>query len=240
MVSLLICRAVRYLGMAGSRCFQLMAGCSRQPSINGDFRISYVWDNGRVSSARVEPVKPHARLSRTVSDEILRTAQPFIANTVNAANLSHGTGLVQLTIYGPKPSFVQVQQLTIVEPSFAELEIAVERQDTARIRDLVSRFHNVNQRELPSRQTALAIAAAGGYVESMNTLLQSGADPNISDYIGVTPLMNAVTIGSEDGVKLLLKAGANAAAVNANGDSAASLANKLHRRSLLPLLLVRQ
>jgi uncharacterized protein len=109
-------------------------------------------------------------------------------------------------------------------------------QDLNKIRQIVMQYHNVNQRELPSLQTAVAIAAAGKDIQSLRTLLKLGADPNISDYIGVTPLMAAVTAGSEDTVKLLTAAGANVAAVNKAGDSAISLAKELHHNQLLPLL----
>ncbi|MGO9084908.1 MAG: ankyrin repeat domain-containing protein [Candidatus Sulfotelmatobacter sp.] len=125
----------------------------------------------------------------------------------------------------------------ITEPDFSALTAAVEKEDTAAIRKMVTTFQNVNQRELPSRQTALAIAAVGGRVKSLRTLLELGADPNLSDYIGMTPLMYAVEVGNEDAVTALVHAGANVAAVNGLGESATSLAKEWHRDKILPLLV---
>jgi hypothetical protein len=214
----------------------LIAGCSRQPTVNGDYRVMYVWDHGRVAAAKVEAVKPGEQISPSAKDEILSTARPFIGNIVSASNLTQAKGLVKLTIFSPKPFFVQVHELTITEPDFEDLVFPVELQDTEGIRRQVNTFHNVNQRAFGSRRTALSFAAAGGYISSMKTLLELGADPNLSDDIGVTPLMYALIVGNEEGVKLLLHAGTNASAVDASGESAASLAQKLHREKILPLL----
>lgn len=215
-----------------------MSGCAQHSAVNGDYRVSYVWDHGRVTSATVEPLKTQEQLSHSAKDEIVSTAQPFIVNAVNASNLSYAKGLVELTIFSPQPFFVQLKRLTITEPNFEDLAFAVEKQDADGIRRMVNRFHNVNQRN--SGQTALCIAAAGGYTRSIAALLELGADPNLSDSIGTTPLMNAVIAGSEDGVKLLLQAGANVSATSASGESAESWATRLHRQAILSLLVQHQ
>jgi len=214
----------------------LMAGCSRRPAINGEFRIDFVWAKGRLKSAIVEAVKPQERVSQATRKAITETAQPFITDALRAADLTQATGRIQIAIYGSPPYFVQLRELSITEPDFSKLALAVEQEDTESIRSIIGKYDNVNQRGLPSRQTALAVAAAGGRVRSLRTLLELGADPNRSDYIGVTPLMNAVVIGSEDAVTTLLLAGANTTTVNGAGDSAPSLAKKLHRKKILGLL----
>jgi ankyrin repeat protein len=212
----------------------LMTGCAQHSAVNGDYRVSYIWDHGRVTSTTVEPLKKREQLSRSAKDEIVSTAQPFIVNAVNRSNLSFAKGLVELAIFSPKPFFVQVKQSTITEPRFEELALEVEKQDADGIRLLVNKFHNVNQRG--EGQTALSIAAAGGYTKSVATLLELGADPNLSDGIGTTPLMNAVIAGSEETVKLLLQAGANVSAISESGESAESWAKRLRRQAILSLL----
>jgi len=153
--------------------------------------------------------------------------------------LKRASGDIRVIIYGPPPYFVQVGGFEITEPNFSALYAAVEMEDTQEIRRVVSTYNNVNQRELPSRRTALAIAAAGGHVKSLRTLLELGSDPNLSDYIGVTPLMDAVEAGNEECVRALILAGAKTDSVDEAGDSASSFAKRLHRNRMLLLLVSR-
>jgi ankyrin repeat protein len=132
---------------------------------------------------------------------------------------------------------VQVTSSTITEPNFSQLKMAVEQENIEAIRSFVRRHNNVNQRELPSQQSALAIAAAGRHDNSVKTLLELGADVNCADYIGITPLMNAVAANDATAVRLLIASGANTAARNKAGQSALSLAHELHRDELAELLL---
>lgn len=145
---------------------------------------------------------------------------------------------MRLTVLGAPPYFVQVERLTITDPDFAVLAAAVEREDIAAIHAYVTKYGNVNSRELPSRQTALGLAAAGGRDESLKALLQLGAEVNSPDYIGVTPLMNAVQAGDITAARLLIAAGANTAAVNKAGASALSLALARNRADIADLLRI--
>jgi len=217
----------------------LMAGCSSKPAVNGEFNVSYAWADGRLQTAAVERVKPQGSISEAARKVIVDTVQPYIADGVRAANLRRATGRIGVIIYSPPPYYVQTGGFAIIEPDFFALT-AVEKENTGAVRKMISTYQNVNQRELPSRQTALAIAAAGGHIKSLRTLLDLGADPNLSDYIGMTPLMNAVEAGSEDAVTALVGAGANIAAVDKAGDSAISLARELHRDRMLTLLVAGQ
>ncbi|MDT8066822.1 MAG: ankyrin repeat domain-containing protein [Terriglobia bacterium] len=98
------------------------------------------------------------------------------------------------------------------------------------------RYGNVNQRELPSRQSALAIAALGRHDKSVRVLLDLGADVNDADYIGMTPLMDAVSADDATAVRMLLAAGANTTVTNKSGRSALSLAQELHHAGIAELL----
>ncbi len=213
-----------------------VGGCNRKPAINGEFNITYVWVDGAVKSAVVQAVKPQGTVPNSTGNVILDLIEPYIADGVQAANLRRASGRIDAVIYSPPPYYVQPREFVITEPDFSALTAAVEKEDAPAIRKMIASFQNVNQRELPSRQTALAIAAVGGRVKSLRTLLELGADPNLSDYIGMTPLMYAVEVGNEDAVSVLVHAGANVAAVNAAGKSAMSLAKERHQEKMLPLL----
>jgi ankyrin repeat protein len=65
---------------------------------------------------------------------------------------------------------------------------------------------------------ALMVCRSAAAVE---TLLAAGADPNVSDNQGSTPLMRAALAAGPEAVALLLKAGANPAAKDAAGRTAA-------------------
>jgi hypothetical protein len=199
-------------------------GCERQPAINGEFNVSYTWTEGRIGNAVIQMEKPKESISDNTRDAVIETVQPYVADTMQASGLNRAKGHITVSISGTPPYFVRIGTSAITEPDFSELRSAVETENIDRIRQLVITFNNVNQRELPSRQTALAIAAVGGRIKSLQALLALGADPNIADSIGVTPLMNAVLAGREEAVTALVHAGANVAAIAKAGDSATSLA----------------
>ena len=62
------------------------------------------------------------------------------------------------------------------------------------------------------------------YAKIMRLLLDSGADPNASDWLGETPLMVCAKLGFKRGVELLLANGANPKAIDKNGDTPLDLA----------------
>jgi ankyrin repeat protein len=62
--------------------------------------------------------------------------------------------------------------------------------------------------------------------EVITALLGAGADPNLTDEVGNTPLMRCVLIAPPEAIELLLQAGADAAAQNGDGLSAADVVRK--------------
>lgn len=74
----------------------------------------------------------------------------------------------------------------------------------------------VNTRDFSSRETALHIVAKKGNLLYLRFLLQKGADPNLRDKDGNTPLMLAVSGGFGDMVSPLVAARVN---VNQGNDS---------------------
>ena len=62
------------------------------------------------------------------------------------------------------------------------------------------------------------------YAKITHLLLSSGADPNVRNWLGETPLMVSAKLGFKRGLELLLANGANPKAINKNGDTPPDLA----------------
>jgi ankyrin repeat protein len=77
----------------------------------------------------------------------------------------------------------------------------------------------INARDSRFGSTALTWAVGRNHVQTVETLLRAGADPNIGDNAGRTPLMLSATRGNVDIVNLLLQAGAKIDAKDSGGNS---------------------
>ncbi|MFN3592862.1 MAG: ankyrin repeat domain-containing protein [Thermaurantiacus sp.] len=77
----------------------------------------------------------------------------------------------------------------------------------------------VNSRDADSGDTALHIVVRHRDTPWMGFLLQNGADPNIRDRAGETPLMLAARTGFADGVRVMLAVKADVDAPNSRGET---------------------
>jgi ankyrin repeat protein len=89
----------------------------------------------------------------------------------------------------------------------------------------------------PDVISELHIAAYEGDVERVKKLLEKGANPNIQDEVGRTPLRNAAFKGHVDVVKLLLEHGADPNIQNEYGDTPLHMAVYWGRVDVVKLLL---
>lgn len=96
--------------------------------------------------------------------------------------------------------------------------------------------HEVALNEKPDSPTALQAAAYKGFVECVKLLLDYGADPNIADANGTTPLIYAVQFNHKEIVAMLLKKGAFANYKDPNGFTAINYAENLGLTDILALL----
>jgi uncharacterized protein len=71
----------------------------------------------------------------------------------------------------------------------------------------------------------------------MSYLLGKGANPNIADKKGVTPLMSAVQLGWADGASLLIRLKADIDAANRSGETALIRAVQLRNPEMVRLLM---
>lgn len=88
----------------------------------------------------------------------------------------------------------------------------------------------INTRDRTSGETGLHIATRRRDTVWIRFLLERGADPNIVDKEGATPLTIAVALGHFDGVAALVAGGARLDVPNATGETA--LIAAVHRRDL--------
>ncbi len=86
----------------------------------------------------------------------------------------------------------------------------------------------INSRDLTTGKSGLHIAAERRDVVWLVYLLNRGANPNIADRRGVTPLMRASQLGFYEGLQHLVTAGARVDIANSTGETPLILA--VHRR----------
>ncbi len=76
----------------------------------------------------------------------------------------------------------------------------------------------------PNPADAYYRAVRADDLTSLRTLIKSGADVNVKDARGVTPLMSAAFVGSADAMRMLLDSGADPNLINNSGSTALILA----------------
>ncbi len=91
----------------------------------------------------------------------------------------------------------------------------------------------VNTRDISSGDTGLHVVAERRDVLWIRFLLQRGANPNIRNKKGMTPLQLATTLGFVDGVEELIKGGADVEVSDAQGET--PLITAVHQRNI-PLI----
>ena len=114
-------------------------------------------------------------------------------------------------------------------PGYKFLE-AVEKKDIAEVEKLLGRPGStlINSRDITDGHTALHIAVQRRDIVWLVFLANKGANPNIADNRGVTPLMRASQLGFFEGVQHLVGKGARVDAPNETGETPLILA--VHRR----------
>jgi len=107
---------------------------------------------------------------------------------------------------------------------------AVEKKDLQKADELLGKPGStlINSRDLTSGRSGLHIAADRRDVTWLAYLLDRGANPNIADRRGVTPLMRASQLGFYEGIEQLVAAGARVDVTNSTGETPLILA--VHRR----------
>jgi ankyrin repeat protein len=113
---------------------------------------------------------------------------------------------------------------------------AVEKGDVDTVKDLINKNSTViDARDVSDGHTALHTATKKRDSVWLRYLLTFGANPNLADKRGVTPLMLASQLGFVDGIAILASKGAKVDAPNDAGETPLILA--VHRKDI-PMLRI--
>jgi uncharacterized protein len=117
---------------------------------------------------------------------------------------------------------------------------AIQKKDADKVLEMLSQPGStlINSRDLTNGETGLHVVVKRRDMTWLQFLIQKGANPNISDRKGVTPLVLATQLGFNEGVDTLVKAGARVDESNEAGET--PLMYAIHRRdtSLMRILLL--
>jgi ankyrin repeat protein len=114
---------------------------------------------------------------------------------------------------------------------------AAEKGHRSVVAALIATGANVNAQQPHTRETALHIAATQQKWEVMSDLIAAGADVNLANHEGITPLMEAARKNNTRICDLLLEHGAHHAVQNTKGMTALHIAASLaHEEACLALV----
>ncbi len=122
--------------------------------------------------------------------------------------------------------------------SFKFLE-AVKKADGATVEEALNKPGTtiINTRDVTTGETALHLVTKRKDKTWMSFLLERGANPNLRDRDGVTPIQIATNLGFIDGVQLLLQYRASPSEANDAGETPLITATHRHDLSMVKLLL---
>lgn len=123
--------------------------------------------------------------------------------------------LLHFSVYGMSSFYNQFPQLLCSAAASGNIQ---------RIQEIASAGGNINVKDSASQASPLIFAVMCEQLASVALLLSLGADSNLEDKYGNTPLMHAVIKRNKHIIQKLLEAGADPRAQNIVGESALSYA----------------
>lgn len=139
---------------------------------------------------------------------------------------------------GPLGAIASALALVLAAPAAAQFQSegykfleAVKDRDGDAATDMLNKpgTQVVNTRDITSGDTGLHLVVQRRDVLWIRFLLQRGADPNIRNKKGITPLQLATAMGFTDGVEALIKGGANVNVGDQTGET--PLIAAVHQRN---------
>lgn len=143
---------------------------------------------------------------------------------------------IAVAVMVPGAAMLAVPAQAQFSDSYKFLE-AVKKLDGSKVTDMLSDPSiSVNTRDITSGETALHIVVQKRSNVWVQFLTQNGANPNIADVRGVTPLMLAVNLGFVEGASSLIAAGAKVDTPNDTGET--PLISAAHRKDVAMVRLL--
>lgn len=158
--------------------------------------------------------------------------------------MAHGV----LRKLGVLAAIASAAMLALATPAAAQFQSegyqfleAVKERDGDKATDMLSKpgTQIVNTRDITSGDTGLHIAVQRGDLLWVRFLLQRGADPNIRNKKGVSPLQLATALSFTDGVEELIKKGASIDIADQTGETPLIAAVHARNVPLVRLLLAK-
>lgn len=122
-------------------------------------------------------------------------------------------------------------------PGYRFLEAVRDREGNAAMELLNQSNTIVNTREITTGQTALLVVVERRDLVWIRFLLQRGADANIADRAGQTPLVRATQLGFVDGAEALIRGGARVNDGGSSGETPLHLAVQRRDTAMVRLLI---
>ena len=148
---------------------------------------------------------------------------------------------------GGRPMLVALLALALLIPAAAQAQFsdaykflkAVKDKDGQKVTDMIQKPGStvINSRDVTSGETALHFVIARRDGTWLNFLLAKGANPNLTDNAGDTPLLEAVEARFEEGVRTLIAHGAQLDKANDSGETPLIRAVQLRDVGLTRLLV---
>ena len=122
--------------------------------------------------------------------------------------------------------------------SYSFLE-AIKKQDGGKVMKILTDTNGsvINAKDRATGEGALHIVARQGDSTWLRYLIQKGANPNIQDGRGNTPMMIAVETGYAEGVQILIRYGGNANLGNSSGETPLIRAVQMRKLDMVRILL---
>lgn len=116
---------------------------------------------------------------------------------------------------------------------------AIKKQDGTKVMQVLTDSNGsiINARDKATGEGALHIVTRQQDSTWLRFLIQKGANPNIQDNNGTTPMMIAVELGYIEGVQILIRYGANVNLANSSGETPLIRAVQLRKLELVRILL---
>ncbi len=164
-------------------------------------------------------------------------------NILPTAKTAHQAHSATFQVFGRIMAFLALLMVALpAQAQFSETYNflkAVRERDGGTVTDLLNKPGStiINARDIKTGATGLHIVIERRDAVWLKFLLQKGANPNIADKEGLTPLMLATNLRFVEGVEVLLTRKANVDQANRSGETPLIRAVQLDNIALVRLLL---